>query len=138
MWSFFSHIFEHDVFMPHGQCFMWYPGVLWLHVISDVITALAYFSIPLVIVYILRTQKNVPHKWLYGMFGAFICLCGTTHLISIWVLWEPVYRLQGFVKALTAGVSLATAFMVIPLIPKHIELMKKIEKDKKIKRRKHG
>jgi CheY-like chemotaxis protein len=32
------------------------------------------------------------------MFAAFIFLCGTTHLIEIWTVWNPDYRMQGAVK----------------------------------------
>lgn len=125
--GFFSSLFESEVFMPHGQCFMWYPEVLWLHVISDIVITLAYFSIPISIFYILRKRESVPFKWVYAMFGSFILLCGTTHFLAIWVLWEPIYRFQGVVKAMTAGVSIATAFLIIPLIPKFLEVLEKIQ-----------
>jgi two-component system, NtrC family, sensor kinase len=28
-------------FMPHGYCYLWFPEVLWLHVLSDGLIALA-------------------------------------------------------------------------------------------------
>lgn len=127
--SFFSDLFKSDMFMPHGQCFMWYPEVLWLHVISDVVITLAYFSIPIAIFYVLRKQKKIPFKWVYAMFGSFILLCGTTHATAIWVLWDPVYRLEGVIKALTAGVSIATAFFIIPLIPQFLSILAQMHDD---------
>jgi len=33
-------------FMPHGHCYLWNPGLIWLHVVSDSLIALAYFFIP--------------------------------------------------------------------------------------------
>ena len=33
-------------FMPHGYCYLWFPEILWLHVLSDGLIALAYFIIP--------------------------------------------------------------------------------------------
>ena len=34
-------------FLPHGWCFTWVPGLLWLHVVSDGLIAIAYVTIPL-------------------------------------------------------------------------------------------
>jgi len=58
----------------------------------------------------------------FVLFGVFICLCGTTHLISIWTIWHPDYWLDGWIKLLTALVSIATALLVWPLIPKLLRL----------------
>ncbi len=127
MLSFFKDLFDSGMFMPHGQCFLWYPEVLWLHVISDIVISLAYFSIPVAILFIIAKQKkSLPFKWIYGMFAAFILLCGLTHLVAIIVLWEPVYRFQGLLKAMTAGVSIATAFLIIPIVPQIIEILSQI------------
>ena len=30
-----SWLFDSDSYMPHGHCYLWQPGVLWLHVIAD-------------------------------------------------------------------------------------------------------
>ena len=71
------------------------------------------------------------------MFGAFIFACGTTHVLGIWTLWRPVYWLDGSVKAITAGLSLTTAVMLWPLIPKALSLpsptqLKELNNDLKI------
>ena len=29
-----------SLFMPHGMCFLWQPGVLWLHAIADTVIAI--------------------------------------------------------------------------------------------------
>ncbi len=129
--DFITGLFASEEFMPHGQCFMWYPEVLWMHVIADVIVALAYFSIPCVLLYILKKRKHVPFKWVIAMFAAFIMLCGLTHIMSIWVLWEPVYRFQGVLKMLTGAVSIATAVLILPIIPKFLDIADEIEKRRK-------
>lgn len=56
------------------------------------------------------------------MFGAFIFACGTTHLLGIWTLWVPTYRLEGLVKLLTGCVSIATAIALVPLMPRALAL----------------
>jgi hypothetical protein len=40
-----------DGFMPHGMCYLWRPSVLSLHLVSDALITLAYFSIPFTLVY---------------------------------------------------------------------------------------
>jgi len=109
-------------FMPHGFCFLWRPDVLWLHVISDAAIALAYFCIPVVLIYFIRKRSDLPFPMVFWLFGAFIMLCGTTHLLSIWVLWHPDYYVEGAVKAMTALASIGTFLALILLVPKALAI----------------
>ena len=109
-------------FMPHGACYLWLPSILWLHIISDSIIALAYFSIPFALWYFVKKRSDLVYRWVFVLFGVFICLCGTTHLISIWTIWHPDYWLDGLIKAATALVSIVTALLIWPLIPKLLQL----------------
>jgi two-component sensor histidine kinase len=90
-------------FIPHGHCYLWKPELVWLHVLSDSLIALAYYS-------------------MFLMFGTFIVACGTTHVLEVWTLWHPTYWVSGFVKVITALVSLSTATLLVPLIPKALAL----------------
>lgn len=119
--DFFNRLFSQD-FIPHGHCYFWRPDVLWLTVFSDIGIALAYYSIPLMLIYFVHKRKDVPFHWMFLMFGAFIFLCGTTHLVSVYTIWNPVYRFEGIVKLATAIVSLVTAMALIPLMPRAIAL----------------
>ena len=47
MVSFLQNLFGSDSFTPHGVCLLWRPELIWLHVASDAVIALAYFSIPI-------------------------------------------------------------------------------------------
>jgi signal transduction histidine kinase len=116
-----SWLLEHD-FMPHGHCYYWRPDILWTHVISDAVIAVAYFSIPVTLLYFLRRRRDIPFPGLIALFAAFILLCGTTHLIAIWTVWQPVYAVEGVVKALTAVVSIFTALAMIPFIPEALAM----------------
>src|SRR4051794_30221124 len=98
MLDFLGKLFRAD-FMSHGHCYLWRPEVVWLHVISDLLIALAYFCIPIALIHIVRTRRDFAYPWMFLLFGAFILACGTTHLMSIWVVWNPVYRLDGMIKA---------------------------------------
>jgi signal transduction histidine kinase len=116
MWNFFLHIFSTD-FMPHGFCYRWAPEVLWLNAISDTVITLSYYMIPLTLVAFVKKRPDVPFHWMFVMFGVFIFGCGTTHLMEVWTIWHPAYRLAGSFKAITAVASAATAILLVRLIP---------------------
>lgn len=109
-------------FLPHGYCLVWQPELVLLHIISDGLITLSYYSIPIALAYFVATRKDLAYDWVFKLFGAFIFACGTTHLISIVTLWEPAYWIEGGIKAATAGVSLVTAILLWPLIPKALAL----------------
>jgi PAS domain S-box-containing protein len=109
-------------FMPHGYCYLWDPHIVWLHVISDGLITLSYYCIPLALVYLVRKRRDLPFNWIFYMFGLFILGCGTTHLMEIWTVWHPSYLFAGIIKAITASVSLLTAVMLVPLLPKAVVL----------------
>ena len=109
-------------FMPHGHCFLWTPPLLWTYVLSDAMIGLAYYSIPVALWYFVRRRADLPFTWMFVMFAAFIFACGTTHLMAIWNIWQPVYWLDAGVKIVTATVSLATAVLLWPLMPKALSL----------------
>ncbi|KAJ6351358.1 hypothetical protein OIU78_007299 [Salix suchowensis] len=50
--------------------------------VSDFLIAVAYFSIPIELLYFVSCS-NVPFKWVLFEFIAFIVLCGMTHLINV-------------------------------------------------------
>ncbi len=39
--DFLARLLSSDEFMPHGHCYLWQPGIVALHVISDGIIGLA-------------------------------------------------------------------------------------------------
>jgi signal transduction histidine kinase len=117
MLNFFSKLFEMD-FMPHGMCYFWRPDVLWLNVVSDSMIAAAYFAIPILLMELVRRRRNLTFHWIFWMFAAFILLCGTTHLLNVVTVWEPLYRFDGLVKLLTGLASLGTAVVLFRLLPR--------------------
>ncbi|MBD2450148.1 HAMP domain-containing histidine kinase [Nostoc sp. FACHB-152] len=114
--------FTDGSFIPHGHCYLWKPGLVWLHILSDALTALAYYSIPIALLYFVRKRQDLPFKSLLVLFGIFIVSCGTTHLLDIWTLWHPAYWLSGTVKAFTAFISVYTALVLLPIIPQALAL----------------
>jgi len=117
MWTFFERILDSSAFSPHGICLLWEPELIWLHVVSDALIALAYFSIPVALAIFVSKRRDLKFGWVYWSFGIFIMACGLTHILSIYTLWVPVYGIEGLVKAVTAAASVATAGMLWPLLP---------------------
>lgn len=115
--------------MPHGMCYLWEPGLVWLHVVSDALIFLSYISIPLTLIYILKQRSDLIFSKIMALFGAFVLLCGFTHLLSVWNVWNGTYWFSGGVKSLTALVSVATAYMLWKLVPslKEIPTVEKLK-----------
>jgi len=111
-----------EFFIPHGHCYLWKPELVGLHIVSDALTALAYYSIPLLLTYFVVKRRDVPFNWIFLLFGTFIVSCGTTHIIEIWTLWHPDYWLSGLLKAFTAVVSLYTACELVSLLPQALAM----------------
>jgi PAS domain S-box-containing protein len=117
-----SDLFDSESFMPHGHCYLWRPDVLWLNVGSDVLITFAYYTIPLFLVFFVKMRKDLVFNWIFVMFALFILACGTTHLFEIWTVWHPDYAVHGIIKLFTAGVSVATAVALVPLMPKALKI----------------
>ncbi len=115
-------LFSSGEFMPHGYCYLWKPGLIWLHVLSDALIVLSYVSIPFTLVYFVRKRRDIPFNWMFFCFGAFIIACGATHAMEIWTLWHATYWLSGAVKAVTALASVPTAVLLVRLVPKALAL----------------
>ncbi|KAK7337962.1 hypothetical protein VNO77_18556 [Canavalia gladiata] len=88
--------------------------------VSDFFIAIAYFSIPIELLYFVSCS-NVPFKLVFLQFIAFIVLCGLTHLLNAYTYYGP-HSFQLFLsltvaKFLTALVSCATAITFPTLVP---------------------
>lgn len=105
-------------FLPHGYCLSWDPALLWTIVLSNGAIGLAYFSIPLALLTFLRRHRDIQFNWVIGMFGAFIVACGITHFIGVLDIWVPAYRLDALMLLLTAAISVITAVLLWPLLPR--------------------
>ncbi len=115
-------LFTTGYFMPHGHCYIWDPSVVYLHVISDGLTALAYFTIPFALIYFVRKRRDLSFDWMFLCFAIFIIACGMTHVMEIVSVWRPYYWLSGSFKAITALASVPTAILLWRLIPQALAL----------------
>ena len=122
MWQVVKNIFDPTQYIPHGHCYLWQTPLVWLHITGDFLIAFAYFSIPAMLIYFVYKRRDIPFLGIFALFGAFIILCGTGHLLEIWTLWHSAYWLSGIEKAITALVSCFTAGQMVTLLPQFLSL----------------
>lgn len=104
-------------FLPQGHCYLWRSALIWLHVASDTLIAVASYVMPIILLSFVRKRRDLPFDWMFLMLGAFLVACGTTHLLGVWNVWYPTYWAAGAVKAMTAAISLSTT-VLLPLVLK--------------------
>lgn len=125
--DFLNKLFETNDWPPRWFCGKWTDFHGWLFISSDIAIWLAYFIIPVIIILFIQNKPEVPFLPVFWLFGAFIILCGTTHLIDAVIFWWPCYRLSALVKFLTAIVSFFTVFALVRDLPKALSLQPKTD-----------
>ncbi|MBD1911087.1 PAS domain S-box protein [Leptolyngbya sp. FACHB-8] len=118
----FLYRFSLTAFIPYGHCYPWKAELAELHILSDGLFALAYYSISAALFYFVRKRQDLPLSWIFLLFAAFIAACGTTHLLEIWALWYPPGWVFDGLEAVLALISFATAVLLVPLVSKALEL----------------
>lgn len=120
--GFWNGWFSSD-FMPIGHTYLWQPEIVWTHVVADSLIAAAYFSISIIMLVFLSKRRDVPFHWMFVLFAAFILACGTTHVLEVITVWNPIYAVDALVKVATALISLAAATSLILLLPKALSVL---------------
>ncbi|WP_407572701.1 diguanylate cyclase domain-containing protein [Deinococcus altitudinis] len=106
-----------------------------LQVGSDALIGVAYTVIAGLLCYVVyRNRNRLPFDWVVLAFGLFIVACGLTHVMHIVTRFLPIMWLDGYLKAITAVVSVATAAALPPLVPRIARL---IEADERATRQQH-
>ncbi|MGI8991344.1 MAG: hybrid sensor histidine kinase/response regulator [Bryobacteraceae bacterium] len=133
---------NHSFLMPHGWCMTWNPRLIGLHVASDAMVALSYYSIPAALFVFARYKKaQIPVRPLLLLFGLFILLCGGGHAIDIISIWKPIYWFKGWWNLGTAATSVITAIVLIPKVAEFIrmpETAERLQREATVLQEKHG
>ncbi len=116
------HLFDSSGFTPRWFCGEWSETLGWTHIVSDVVTFLAYSTIPILLASLIRKRGDLPFPRLFWLFGGFIFACGTVHLVEAIIFWQPHYRLSAALKVATALFSVATVLALIPVVPRALAL----------------
>lgn len=102
-------------FTPHGFCLAWEPKLLTVTIIANIGIAIAYWVIPVQLIYYYKKLTNelgspIP-RWITLGFSVFIFLCGTSHIVKVVTLFQPLYWLEAWVDLATMIASLTIAFL---------------------------
>ena len=136
--EFIRRLFDTSDFPARWNCGNWAIGHGWLHVLSDLGVWSAYVAIPCVLGYFLLRRHDLPFRKIFLLFGAFILLCGTTHLMEAVIFWWPAYRLAGVIKLVTAAVSWATVLALVPVVPRVLAMRSPEELELEVEARKQA
>lgn len=128
--EFFEELFNTSDWPPRWNCGEWSDFHGWFYILSDITIWLAYFIIPVIIIWYIQKKPNVPFLPVYWLFGAFIVLCGATHFLDALIFWWPGYRVSALVRFLTAIISFITIFALIKQLPKALALQDEIDDSK--------
>jgi len=109
-------------YVPSSHCYLWPAPLVSLHAVSDAMIAIAYFSIPMTLLPLVRQRPDHPLRQIFLLFSWLILASGISHALDIWTLWFPQYWLAGVVKALTALISLVAAVKLWEWVPQLMAL----------------
>ncbi|MFK7741589.1 MAG: ATP-binding protein [Planctomycetota bacterium] len=115
-------LFDTSDFPQRWFCGSWTALHGWIHILSDAVTALAYFAIPALILVYRWRRPDVTFPVLFWLFGAFILFCGAVHTMEAIIFWWPAYRIAAVFKVGTAVVSLATLVALVRVLPRALDL----------------
>jgi hypothetical protein len=100
-------------------------GVTLAFIVSDIAIALAYFFIPLAMLWVLRNRReDLPYPGLWLAFVLFIFACGATHVLhaAAFFVHEPLLVPRAILHVVTALVSIATAIALSLVLPQIADL----------------
>ncbi|MEG4487970.1 PAS domain S-box protein [Microcoleus sp. D2_18a_B4] len=86
-----------------------------LYAVFDSLTALAYCSIALSLVYFTRQGS---HRKIFRLFAVVFFAWGAAKLTEVWTLWHSIYWLSVTLKAASALISWLLAAIALALMPK--------------------
>lgn len=104
-------------YMPHGFCLQWRKDLLFMVLVGNALTVVAYSLIPVALVHLVKKRKDLKFNGIFLLFAAFIAFCGVSHALEIVNVWYGYYFLQGVAQLLTGLASALTAFALWKLMP---------------------
>lgn len=136
--EYFSNLFTTEYWPARWTCGNWNTTEGILYIVSDVIIFLAYMAIPLMLLGFMIKMKFQKYKLFIVLFSSFILACGLGHLLDAVLFWEPMYRLSGFLRIITAIVSLSTVLALVKAIPIALSLKEKNVYENEVRSRKEA
>jgi signal transduction histidine kinase len=118
-------------------CLQFSPPLLWSLQASDLITTMAYLSIPAMILHIVFRRTDVALRRVFVLFALFIFVSGLSHLSTFLTLWYPVQPVSVLFAVATAVSSLIAALALLKLMPKALSAPSRDAQSRLIARLEH-
>jgi len=111
-------------FIPQGNKYLWQPQLTWLHLLLNLLIAIAYFSIPAILIYFVPKRKYVILSRLFNLLCTVTILSGIGHLMVILSLWypNPFHLLIGIQKSIAALIACYTTWQLVKLLAKDLSV----------------
>lgn len=138
VYEFFQRLTDTSDWPPRWFCGRWTDFHGWLYILSDLAIWLAYMAIPLLLIRFILVKNGVPLGRVFWLFGAFILLCGLTHLMDATMFWWPAYRVNALIRFLTGVVSIGTVVALIVNFKEAVGLRTSGEYERELKLRKQA
>ena len=113
-------------YAPTENYYLGQTQLVWLKAISDASIAIAYYSIVIILIYLVRQHKNTPFKPITLLLAALLFCGGATPILEIWTIWHPPDWVLGTIKALTALIACYAALEIL----RHLQLKPTAELEK--------
>ncbi|WP_439134223.1 PAS domain-containing sensor histidine kinase [Pseudomaricurvus sp.] len=91
---------------------VWPLSVLWLNVLADMLAAMSYLLIPLIIIYIVLRRPDMKFRGMLTLLSVLFVCGGIMHLVAIATAWYGMDGIYGITKAVMAIVSLLTVYVL--------------------------
>ena len=98
------------------------PRLMMVMAVANGLTVISYASIPVFLGVFINKRRDIPFSGLVVLFGTFILACSATHFFHILGLWWPVGWWQAGADSACAVISLATAVIAWPLLPRMLAI----------------
>jgi signal transduction histidine kinase len=121
MFDYLSWLSRMD-FLPRGNCYLWQGDIILLQTLADGMIAVAYFSIPVLLLTLIRKRKRRSIGWMFWMFAIAFLLSGITHIFNIATIWQPAYSVEAAIKIATGAAWLITAVVLLKAIPQFLAM----------------
>ncbi|WP_228057261.1 PAS domain S-box protein [Tychonema sp. LEGE 07203] len=101
-------------FISQGGWEGWPPQLMGLQAVSDLLIALADYSVPAILAYFAWKHRQLPSSKGFLLLGVWFFCGGTTYLMQVWMLVHPSYWLSSLLAAVTAVISLWAVAELMP------------------------
>jgi signal transduction histidine kinase len=116
-----------ESFLSRAHSYLFNTKLLLLHGGGDLLIGVAFLSISAAfVVAAIRTREEFGFQWVIIAFAVALSMAGVGHLVEFGTITsaDPPYWLTGWLKLVTGIASIISIFLLPPLIPKLVQILK--------------